>query len=115
MTDKYILAIDLGTSGPKVGVFSSQGQVIGYVGSTGLATGNHLCFRFWKNGKQEDWLREKIPPSEPILAANKAAFDSKKFESLQLLANITYPGEAKKLVAKAEDIPSIPTLKAKTD
>ncbi len=86
--------------GMKPGQRIRQGQVIGYVGSTGLATGPHLCFRFWKNGQQEDWLREKIPPSEPILAANLVAFNSKKTESLDLLASITLPGEPKKMLAK---------------
>lgn len=44
----------------------NQGQVIGYVGSTGLATGPHVCYRFWKNGRQVDPLRQKFPPAEPI-------------------------------------------------
>lgn len=52
--------------GIKKGSYVSQGQVIGYVGSTGLATGPHVCFRFWKNGKQINHLREYFPPSKPL-------------------------------------------------
>ena len=51
-----------------------QGQVIGYVGQTGLATGPHVCFRFWKNGKQVDHLREEFPPSNPIAAEQMPEF-----------------------------------------
>jgi murein DD-endopeptidase MepM/ murein hydrolase activator NlpD len=36
------------------------------VGSTGLATGPHVCYRFWKNGKQVNHRNEELPPSEPI-------------------------------------------------
>ena len=43
-----------------------QGQVIGLVGSTGLATGPHVCYRFWKNGKQVNPLTEKMPNAVPI-------------------------------------------------
>lgn len=44
----------------------SQGDIIGRVGSTGLATGPHVCYRFWKNGVQVDALRQKLPNSEPM-------------------------------------------------
>ena len=54
----------------------TQGQVIGYVGSTGLATGPHVCFRFWKNGKQVDHLREEFPPSTPIMDNQMEAFQA---------------------------------------
>src|SRR5690554_1152039 len=67
-----------------------QGQVIGFVGSTGLATGPHLCFRFWKHGKQVDWLKEEIPPTEPIAPENRMAFDNLKIEKLGQLAQIPY-------------------------
>ncbi len=46
--------------GIRKGMRVSQGQTIGYVGSTGLATGPHVCFRFWKNGVQTNHLREKF-------------------------------------------------------
>ena len=92
-TTQYLHMSKIG-KGIKPGVRVQQGQVIGYVGSTGLATGPHLCFRFWKNGKQEDWLKEEIPPTEPISEANRVAFESKKLESLRLLAEIkTLPTE----------------------
>ena len=50
----------------KVGDVVKQGQLIGKVGSTGLATGPHVCFRFWKNGEQIDHRREAFPPDTPI-------------------------------------------------
>lgn len=44
----------------------TQGQVIGKVGSTGLATGPHVCYRFWKNGVQVDALKLQLPTSTPM-------------------------------------------------
>jgi murein DD-endopeptidase MepM/ murein hydrolase activator NlpD len=52
----------------------TQGQIIGKVGSTGLATGPHVCYRFWKNGKQVDALKLKLPNSIPMDSKNKPEF-----------------------------------------
>ncbi|MCL9805979.1 peptidoglycan DD-metalloendopeptidase family protein [Flavobacterium amniphilum] len=51
-----------------------QGQIIGKVGSTGLASGPHVCYRFWKNGKQVDALKLKLPNSTPMNAGNKPRY-----------------------------------------
>ena len=59
----------------KNGTRVRQGQTIGKVGSTGLATGPHVCYRFWKNGVQVDSRREKIPPSKPIKKGKRTEFD----------------------------------------
>jgi murein DD-endopeptidase MepM/ murein hydrolase activator NlpD len=61
--------------GIRPGVAVKQGQVIGFVGSTGLATGPHVCFRFWKNGRQVDALRERVPPSNPIAKEHRKEFE----------------------------------------
>jgi len=53
-------------TGIRPGKRVSQGDIIGYVGSTGLATGPHVCFRFWKNGKQVDHRREEMPSAGPV-------------------------------------------------
>ena len=53
-------------SGIRKGVHVKQGQTIGYVGSTGLATGPHVCYRFWKNGKQINHRAEKFPATTPM-------------------------------------------------
>jgi len=52
----------------------SQGETIGRVGSTGLATGPHVCYRFWKNGVQVDALKQRLPSSEPMSAKDKPRF-----------------------------------------
>jgi murein DD-endopeptidase MepM/ murein hydrolase activator NlpD len=50
----------------KVGEFVTQGQVIGWVGMTGYTSGPHVCYRFWKNSRQVDPFRQKLPEAKPI-------------------------------------------------
>ena len=60
----------------KVGQFVKQGSIIGWVGMTGNTGGPHVCYRFWKNGKQVDPLREKLPEAEPISDVLKTKYFS---------------------------------------
>lgn len=81
----------------KKGQRVTQGQVIGYVGSTGLATGPHVCYRFWKNGKQVDALKQQFAPSTPISAEYKHAFAKLLSTQQHQLANLHTDHEAARL------------------
>ncbi len=58
----------------KVGEVVKQGDVIGYVGMTGNTGGPHVCYRFWKNGKQVDPLKQKLPAAKPMKEATKPIY-----------------------------------------
>ena len=77
--------------GIRPGVSVSQGDVIGFVGSTGLATGPHVCYRFWKNGKQVDPYRQNLPKAEPIKKANLETYQKIKNSVIASLEDIPYP------------------------
>ena len=50
----------------KIGQFVKQGDIIGWVGMTGNTSGPHVCYRFWKNGRQVDPFKQKLPDAKPI-------------------------------------------------
>ncbi|CAH8281251.1 murein DD-endopeptidase MepM/ murein hydrolase activator NlpD [Mariniflexile fucanivorans] len=58
----------------KVGDHVKQGDVIGWIGMTGNTGGPHVCYRFWKNGKQVDPFKEKLSQSEPIAESLKGDY-----------------------------------------
>jgi len=82
--------------GVSPGIKVRQGQTIGYVGSTGLATGPHVCFRFWKNGRQVDHLRENLPPPEPMAQEELPRYYQRRDSILKLMTPVS--------VAEAEEV-----------
>lgn len=85
--------------GIRPGTRVKQGQTIGFVGSTGLATGPHLCYRFWKNGVQVDALRVQLPHAKPVLEHNMQAFELVKRELMIRLNNISFPVAGNEIAA----------------
>lgn len=67
----------------------TQGQIIGKVGSTGLATGPHVCYRFWKNGVQVDALKLNLPTSTPMDAKIKPRYLSQMTPLKKVLDSIS--------------------------
>lgn len=86
--------------GLKAGQRVRQGEVIGYVGSTGRSTGPHLDFRVWKNGTPINPLKMDSPPAEPIKEENRPAFEA---AALQCRASVDTI-QARKLVLELLEI-----------
>ena len=58
----------------RVGDYVKQGDVIGWVGMTGNTSGPHVCYRFWKNGRQVDPFKQDLPQAEPISDSLKVKY-----------------------------------------
>jgi murein DD-endopeptidase MepM/ murein hydrolase activator NlpD len=98
--------------GIRSGTRVAQGQTIGYVGATGLATGPHCCFRFWKNGREVDHLRLNLPQPQPITGETLQQFMVVRDQLLQMLNGVEYrtfnkTNKEEEAVSELELIPDV--------
>lgn len=92
-------------TGMTPGVRVRQGETIGYVGSTGLASGPHVCYRFWRNGVQVDALRVELPPSMPVDPNKIELFSKVKVELIKRLNSIQFEEERPIMAERARANP----------
>lgn len=85
----------------KKGQFVRQGDVIGWIGMTGNTGGPHVCYRFWKNGRQVDPLKEELPQAEPLHDSLKEDYFAYISTYKEQLDCIIYP---KVLLENDEDL-----------
>ncbi len=89
----------------KKGQYVRQGDVIGWIGMTGNTSGPHVCYRFWKNGRQVDPLREDLPKAEPLSESLQPAYFAHITPIKDQLDCILYP---EKPIDTEEDLVSLP-------
>jgi len=80
--------------GIRVGARVTQGQVIGYVGSTGLATGPHVCFRFYEHGTPINHLKKEFPSADPLHQDYHQTFFHLRDSLLLILNQIELPKQS---------------------
>lgn len=90
--------------GMKKGKRVEQKEVIGYVGSTGLATGPHLCYRFWKNGKQVNGMAQKPPAEKQVAATDLPKFLAMKDSLSDIFEVVDYQVQAEDIFASEPDL-----------